>query len=112
MEVIFFSEHAWPDTFAPDKGPCSAASSSKQWEEMVAHHITHLPHHYQSDSLVEKCIQLVKSWLSKAKEIGPHPHLAMVLCRKIPLTVNLQSLMELMNGQKPAQRYQCVMMLE
>ena len=62
---------------------------------MGVHHITSSLHYHQSNAQAEEYVQLVKSFLSKAKETGENPHFA---CHYTgtPLGNGLYSPMELL----------------
>ena len=62
-------------------------------------HVTSSPLYPQSNGLSERTVQTVKNVLQKCKESGQDPHLAMLCLRSTPLSLDLPSPAELLNGQ-------------
>ena len=66
-----FSEYGWPETLISDNGPCyTAYAFTCVMNVYHLNHITSSPHYPQSNGLVEKYVQIVKSLFYKAKEEG------------------------------------------
>ena len=66
---LIFSEYGWPETLISDKGPCYTSEAfTGLMKDYSVNHITNSPHYPQSNGLVEKFVQTVKSLFYKAKE--------------------------------------------
>ena len=61
------------------------------------HLITHRP---QSNGFIERMVQTVKQTLTKAKETGSDPHMAMLCLRTTPIDHNTAAPCELLNGRR------------
>ena len=62
-------------------------------------HITNSPHYPQSNGLAEKIVQVVKNLFYKAGKEGTDLHKSLMIYSNIPLTSNLQSLMEMLQNR-------------
>ena len=64
-----FLEYGWPDMVVSDNGPCYTAELFMNlMSEYAVNHITSSPHYPQSNGLVEKFIQIVKTSSTKRKK--------------------------------------------
>ena len=97
---LIFSEYGMPDTLVSDNGPCNASEAfTKVMQEYNVNHITSSPYYPQSNDLVEKFLQIVKSLFHKAKEEGADPFKALMIYRKTPLSSNFQSPMQMLQSR-------------
>ena len=87
-----FSEYGWPETLISDNGPCYTADAfSSVMNAYHVNHITSSPHYPQSNGLVEKYVQIVKSLFYKAKEEGKDLFKCLMIYQNTPLSGSLQS---------------------
>ena len=94
--TVIFSEYGWPDTIVSDNGPCYMAEAfTKTMQEFRVNHITSSSHYPQSNGLAEKFVQTGKSLFFQAREEGADLYKALMIYCNIPLTSNLQSLMQI-----------------
>ena len=99
LKVIFF-ECGWPDTIVSDNGPFHTAEAfTKTMQEYRVNHITSSPHYPQSNGLAEKFVQTVKNLFYKAREEGAELYKALMIYCNMPLTGNLQSLMQILQNR-------------
>ena len=84
---LIFSEYGWPETIVSDNGPCySPETFTKLMTDYSVNHITSSPHYQQSNSLVEKYVQIVKNLFYKAKEEGNDLYKSLMIYRNTPLS--------------------------
>ena len=97
---VNFSEYGWLDTIVSDNVPCYTAEAfTKTMQEYRVNHITSSPPYPQSNGLVEKFVQTVKSLFYKAREEGVDLYKALMIYWNTPLTSNLQSLMQILQNR-------------
>ena len=66
---LAFSEYGWQETFISGNGPCyTVGAFTSVMNAYHVNHITNSPHHPQSNGLVEKYVQIVKSLFFKEKK--------------------------------------------
>ena len=68
-------------------------------QKYSVNHITSSPHYPQSNGLAEKVVQIVKNLFHKAKEEGTDLHKSLMIYHNTPLSSNLQSLMQMLQGR-------------
>ena len=89
---VIFSEYGWPDAIVSDNGPYYTAEAfTKTMQEYMVNHITSSPHYPQSNGLVEKFVQTVKSLFYNARKEGGDLYKALMIYQNTPLTSNMQS---------------------
>ena len=97
---VIFSEYGWPDTIVSDNGLCYTTEAfTKTMQEYRVNHITSSPHYPQSNGLVEKFVQTVKSLFYKAREEDADLYKALMIYHNTPLTSNMQSLMQILQNR-------------
>lgn len=80
-----FARHGIPDTLFTDNGPQFSSSAFQQFsKEYQFQHTTSSPYHPQSNGMAEKGVQIAKLLLTKAKEDGQDPYLALLEYRNTP----------------------------
>ena len=96
---VIFSEHGWLDIIVSDNDPCYTAEAfTKTMQEYNVNRNTSSPHYPQSNGLVEKFVQTVKSLFYKAREEGMDLYKALMIYWNTPLTSNMQSLMQILQN--------------
>ena len=97
---VIFSEYGWPDTIVSDNGPCYTAEAfTKTIQEYWVNHVISSPHPPQSNGLVEKFVQTVKSLFHKAREEGADLYKTLMIYNNTPLTSNMQSPMKMLQNR-------------
>ena len=92
-----FSEYGWPDTLVSNNGPFYAAETFADLKkEYAVNHITSSLHYPQSNGLVEKFVQIVKSLFNKARDEGMDIHKSLMIYHNTPLTSTSQSPMQML----------------
>ena len=87
---LIFSEYGWLDTLVSDNGPCYASEAfTKIMQQYNVNHITSLPHYPQSNGLVVKFVENLKTLFHKAREEGADLYKAFMIYRNTPLASNL-----------------------
>ena len=95
-----FAKYGWPNALVSDNRPCYASETFKQlMKEYHVNHITSSPHYPQSNGLAEKCVQIIKNLVHKAKEEGQDLHKCLMTYRNTPLSSHLQSLMQILSSR-------------
>lgn len=96
-----FGRHGIPKVVFTDNATQFTSESfvhfSKTWE--FEHH-TSSPHFPQSNGMVERCVQSVKSLLKKCKYDKTDPFLALLEFRNTPLSSDIPSPAELLFNRK------------
>ena len=81
-----FSRLGIPETLRSDNGPQYIAQVFKEFsKEWNFKHVTSSPEYPKSNGFVERHIQIVKNLLTKAKQSGKDPYLAMLESRNCPV---------------------------
>jgi transposase InsO family protein len=81
-----FAKHGIPEKVISDNGPQYSAEQFSQFaKEWGFQHSTSSPKYPQSNGLAEKTVQTVKGLLTKAKQSGQDPYLAMLNYRTTPV---------------------------
>ena len=95
-----FEEHGIPSKLVTDNGPQYASAAFHEFSRGYGFtHVTSSPLYPQSNGLIERTVQTVKDLLQKRKESGQDPHMAMLCLRSTPLSHDLPSPVELLNGR-------------
>ena len=93
-------EHGIPSKFVTDNGLQYSSTAFHEFSHSYGFtHVTSSPLYPQSNGLSERTVQTVKNVLQKCKESGQDPHLAMLCLRTTPLSHDLPSPAELLNGR-------------
>ncbi|XP_054769307.2 uncharacterized protein K02A2.6-like [Lytechinus pictus] len=96
-----FSEQGIPLKIVSDNGPQFSSREYKSFtDQWNIQHVTSSPHYPQSNGLVERAIQTIKSTLKKVKMTGGDPDLALLCLRTTPIDSSLPSPAELLQGRK------------
>ena len=83
---VHFARHGIPEILISDNGPQFSSQEFKDFAEVWDfQHITPSPLYPQSNGLVEKTVQTAKKILTKAKEDGKNPLLALLEYRCTPV---------------------------
>ena len=94
-----FSRLGIPETLRSDNGPQYIAQVFKEFsKEWNFKHVTSSPEYPKSNGFVERHIQIVKNLLTKAKQSGKDPYLAMLESRNCPVE-NLSLPAQLIHGR-------------
>ena len=97
---LVFSRNGCPDTFISYNGPSYTSQAfTHVMQAFSANHISSSLHYLQSNGLVEKYVQIVKCLFKRAKEEGEDFYKCMMIYCNIPLTGNLQSPMQILQGR-------------
>ena len=81
-----FSRLGIPETLRSDNGPQYTAQMFKEFsKEWNFEHVTNSPEYPKLNGFVERHIQIVKNLLTKAKQSGKDPYLAMLESRNCPV---------------------------
>ena len=95
-----FKEHGIPSKLVTDNGTQYTSAAFQEFSRSYGFvHVTSSPLHPQSNGLSERTVQTVKDLLHKCKESGQDPHLAMLCLCSTPLSHDLPSPTELLNGR-------------
>jgi len=95
-----FEEHGIPSKLVTDNGPQYASAAFQEFSHNYGFtHATSSPLYPQSNGMSERTVQTVKDLLQKCKETGQDPHLAMLCLRSTPLSCDLPSPAEMLNGR-------------
>ena len=95
-----FEEHGIPTKLVTDNGPQYTSAAIHEFSHSYGFsHVTSSPLYPQSYGLIERTLQTVKDLLQKCKESGQDPHMAMLCLRSTPLSHDLPSPAELLNGR-------------
>lgn len=95
-----FEEHGIPSKLVTDNGPQYSSAAFQEFSRNYRFvHVSSSPPYPQSNGLSERTVQTVKDLLQKCKESGQDPHLAMLCLRSTPLSHDLPSPAELLNGR-------------
>ena len=96
-----FEEQGIPRKLISDNGP---QYTSQEFQHFTAEwkfeHVTSSPYYPQSNGFIERMVQTVKQTLTKAKETGSDPHMAMLCLRTTPIDHNTAAPCELLNGRR------------
>ena len=83
-----------------DNGPQYSSAAFREFSHTYGFtHVTSSPLYPQSNGVSERTVQTVKNVLQKCKESGQDPHLAILCLRSTPLSLDLPSPAELLNGR-------------
>lgn len=95
-----FEEHGIPSKLVTDNGPQYSSAAFQEFSRNYGFvHVSSSPLYPQSNGMSERTVQTVKDLLQKCKESGQDPHLAMLCLRSTPLSHDLPSPAELLNGR-------------
>ncbi|CAC5421137.1 unnamed protein product [Mytilus coruscus] len=95
-----FARHGIPSTVRSDSGSQYVSAEFRQFAESWGFtHTVSSPHYQQSNGLAEKFVQSVKKMLSKSKQDGKDPYIAMLKYRNTPLE-NLDSPAQLLMNRR------------
>ena len=95
-----FEEHGIPNKFVTGNGPQYSSAAFQEFSHTYGFtYVTSSPLYPQSNGLCERTVQTVKNVLQNCKESGQDPHLAMLCFRTTPLSHDLPSPAELLNGR-------------
>ena len=95
-----FEEHGIPNKFVTGNGPQYSSAAFQEFSHTYGFtHVTSSPLYPQSNGLCERTVKTVKNVLQNCKESGQDPHLAMLCFRTTPLSHDLPSPAELLNGR-------------
>ena len=95
-----FEEHGIPSKLITDNGSQYTSAAFQEFSRSYGFtHVTSSPLYPQSNGFSERTVQTVKDLLHKCKESGQDPHLAMLCLRSTPLSHDLPSPAELLNGR-------------
>jgi len=95
-----FKEHGIPSKLVTDNGSQYKSAAFQEFSRNYGFtHVTSSPMYSQSNGFSERTVQTVKDLLHKCKESGQDPHLAMLCLRSTPLSHDLPSPAELLNGR-------------
>ncbi|KAL9978440.1 hypothetical protein ACROYT_G015954 [Oculina patagonica] len=95
-----FEEHGIPSKLITDNSPQYASAAFQEFSRSYGFtHVTFSPLYPQSNGLSERTVQTVKDLLQKCKETRQDPHLAMLCLRSTPLSHDLPSPAEMLNGR-------------
>ena len=96
-----FSEQGIPDTVFSDNGTPYASKEFERFSKQYGfEHKTSSPRYPRSNGHVERSIQTVKQVLTKAKESGADPYLALLSLRSTPIDQNLPSPAEILYSRQ------------
>ena len=95
-----FKEHGIPSKLVTDNGSQYTSAAFQEFSRNYEFiHVTSNPLYPQSNGFSERAVQTVKDLFHKCKESGQDPHLAMLCLRSTPLSYDLPSPAELLNGR-------------
>ena len=95
-----FEEHKNPSKLITDNGPQYASAAFQEFSHSYGFtNVKSSSLYPPSNGLSERTVQTVKDLLQKCKESGQDPHMAMLCLRSTPLSHNLPSPAELLNGR-------------
>ena len=95
-----FKEHGIPSKLVTDNGSQYISAAFQEFSQNYGFtHVTSSPLYPQSDGFSERTVQTVKDLLHKCKESGQDPHLAMLCLRSTPISHDLPSPAELLDGR-------------
>ncbi|CAC5406181.1 unnamed protein product [Mytilus coruscus] len=95
-----FARHGIPSKVRSDSGSQYVAAEFRQFAESWGFtHTVSSPHYQQSNGLAERFVQSVKKMLSKSKQDGQDPYIAMLKYRNTPLE-NLDSPAQLLMNRR------------
>ncbi len=95
-----FEEHGIPSKLVTDNGPQYASATFQEFSRSYGFtYVTSSPLYPQSNGLSERTVQTVKGLLQKCKETWQDPHLAMLCLRSTPLSHDLPSPADMLNGR-------------
>ena len=95
-----FEEHGIPSKVVTDNDSQYTSAAFQEFSRSYGFtHVTSSPLYPQSNGFSERTVQTVKDLLQKCKESGQDPHLAMLCLCSTPLSHDLPSPAELLNGR-------------
>ena len=96
-----FSRHEIPNTLISDNGPQFSSHEFQQFvkQYQIDHH-TSSPYHPQSNGMAEKVVQTVKRLMTKARQDGNDPYLALLEYRNAPWSDTLGSPAQRLMGRR------------
>ena len=95
-----FGEHGIPSKLVTDNGSQYTSAAFQKFSRSYGlTHVTSSPLYPQSNGFSETTVQTVKDLLHKCKESGQDPRLAMLCLRRTPLSHDIPSPAELLNGR-------------
>ena len=96
-----FSVHGIPDQLISDNGPQFSSSEFRRFAQSYNFkHITSSPKFPQSNGTAERAVQTAKRLLTKAKEDGKDPYLALLDFRNTPIDKKLGSPVQRLMGRR------------
>ena len=97
---LLFEERGVPEVVYSDNGPqYSSTEFINLAKSYNFRHITSSPNHPQSNGLAERMMGICKRLLMKARETNTDSYLAMMAYRAAPLSAQIKSPAELLNGR-------------
>ena len=94
-----FEERGLPEIVFSDNGPQYTSEKFASFSRKYNfRHVTSLPHYPQSNGFAERMVGICKRLLSKAIDSGEDCHLTMMAYRATPVSNNIKSPAELLNG--------------
>lgn len=96
-----FEEQGVPEILYSDNGPQFTSKDFKDFARTYSfQHRTSSPHYPKSNGFAERMVGTCKKILTKAGETGQDSYLAMMAYRATPLSSDIKSPAELLNGRK------------
>ena len=96
-----FSEQGIPEKLVSDNGPHFTSDQFRTFAaEWGFDHVTSSPHRAQGNGFVERQIKTAKDIITKAKESGTNPHLALLHWRATPISIDIPSPAQTNLGRK------------
>ena len=92
-----FSEYTPPESLITDNGSCY---TSEEFKECIKDYniepVTSSPNYNEGNRFAEKYVNIIMSWLQKAKDAKEDPYKSMIIYQTTPLN-NMPSPLELFN---------------
>lgn len=97
---LLFEERGVPEVVYSDNGPQYSSTEFADFAKSYNFkHTTSSPHHPRSNGFAERMVGICKKLLLKARETNTDSHLAMMAYRATPLSAQIKSPAELLNGR-------------
>lgn len=97
---LLFEERGVPEMVYSDNGPQYSSTEFADFAKSYNFkHTTLSPHHPRSNGFAERMVGICKKLLLKARETNTDSHLAMMAYRATPLSAQIKSPAELLNGR-------------